>query len=137
MTSWNPAKSNWKYFQIEDQKKMSDLKNGFVPCHPFHHHLNPHPLDEKTCQGVGVVERWHGTKPFFCFDPFFLNSIWKYFQFDFARFQDVIWKLFSQEFQNRAYFLTYVIFQFSKSTKSSPKLSTYRSPCIYIRPFKI
>ena len=65
---------------------MSDLKNGFVPCHPFHHHLNPrpldekncamppfhhhlhpHPLDEKTCQGVGVeagmvVEGWHGTK---------------------------------------------------------------------------
>ena len=28
---------------------MSDLKNGFVPCHPFHHHLNPHPLDEKNC----------------------------------------------------------------------------------------
>ena len=28
---------------------MSDRKNGFVPCHPFHHHLNPHPLDEKNC----------------------------------------------------------------------------------------
>ena len=85
MTSWNPAKSNWKYFQIEDKKKVSDRKNGFVPCHPFHHHLNPHPLDkkncamppfhhllnphpldEKKCQGVGVevgmvVEGWHGT----------------------------------------------------------------------------
>ena len=38
----------------------------------------------------------------------------KYFKFDFPKFQNAILKLFIQEFQNRAYFLTYVIFQFSK-----------------------
>ena len=36
---------------------------------------------------------------------FFLFWIWKYFQFDFSRFQDAIWKILIQEFQNRAYFL--------------------------------
>ena len=47
---------------------------------------------------------------------------------DFSRFQGAIWKIFIQEFQNRAYFLTYVIFQFSKF---SLKLSTYRWDTLY------
>ena len=72
---------------------------------------------------------WHGTKPFFRSDIFFWSSIWKYFQFDFAGFQDVIWKIFIRGFQNRSYFLAYVIFQFSKF---SPNLSTYRWDTLYI-----
>ena len=45
---------------------------------------------------------------------FFLFWIKKYFQFDFPRFQGAIWKIFSQEFQNMSYFLTYVVLKIKK-----------------------
>ena len=38
---------------------------------------------------------------------FFWYSLWKYLQFYFPRFQGATWKLFSQGFQIRDYFLTY------------------------------
>ena len=44
--------------------------------------------------------------------------------------EPAIWKLFIQEFQNRAYFLAYVMFQFSNFC---PKLSTYRWDTLYNR----
>ena len=45
---------------------------------------------------------------FWNFTHFLWFSIYKYFQFNFPRFQGVIWKIFSQGFQNRSYFLIYI-----------------------------
>ena len=53
--------------------------------------------------------RWHGANFFLEFDTIFWYSTWKFFQFNFPKFQGAIWKIFSQEFQNRFYFLTYAV----------------------------
>ena len=58
------------------------------------------------------------------FDIQFKNT----FNLIFPRFQGVIWKMFSQEIQNRSYFWEYEVSRFSKL---SPKLSTYRSDTLY------
>ena len=87
---------------------------------------------KKIPPGGGGGGRWWeggaGWNFFLEFDTFFWYSIWKYFQFDFPRFQGAIWKLLSQEFQNRSYFLTYLVW---KNRKLSPKLSTYRWDTLY------
>ena len=67
------------------------------------------------CGRYGAIFFWNLT--------LFLYSIQKYFQFDFPRFQGAIWKIFSQIFQNRSYFLTYVVLKFAKL---GPNLSPYR-----------
>ena len=58
---------------------------------------------------------------------FFWYSIQEYFQFNFAKFQGAIWKVFPQDFQNRSYFLKYVVVRIAKL---SQKLSTYLSFCV-------
>ena len=63
------------------------------------------------------------------FDTFFWYSNWKYFQYNFAKFQGAIWKFFSQGFQNRSYFLEYVVLRIAKL---NPNLSTYGYDTLYI-----
>ena len=59
---------------------------------------------------------------------FFWYSNKKYFQFNFSKFQGAIWKLFTQEFQDRSYFLEYMVLRI---TKLSLNLSTYRWNTLY------
>ena len=50
------------------------------------------------------------------------------------KFQGIIWKIFSQGFQNRSSFLIHVVLKISKF---SPKLSTYRWDTLYKQFFQI
>ena len=73
---------------------------------------------------------WGGLEPncWLNLTLFFLYSNKKYFQFNFSKFQGAIWKLFTQEFQDRSYFLEYMVLRI---TKLSLNLSTYRWDTLY------
>ena len=103
---------NWiSIKRVKFQKTNSSLP---PPPTTFHHH----PL--------AIFLLFWNLTPFFDFK--FKNTS----NLIFPKFQGAIWKIFIQEFQNRAYFLAYVIFQFSKF---SPKLSTYRWDTLYVSYF--
>ena len=86
-------------------------------------------VQDETWRGSGGADPGGMVPKIFYYFFLLLFWIWKYFQFDFPRFQDAIWKILIQEFQNRAYFLPYVIFQFSKFGR---KLSTFGLDTLYI-----
>ena len=107
-------------FKLNIKKNSQHTKN-------FLHHDPHHPLAiffEILPGGGGG----HGAKIVLPFEQFFWYSIYKYFQLNFAKFQGAIWKISSQSFQNRSYFLKYVVLRIAKL---SPKLSTYRWDTLY------
>ena len=67
------------------------------------------------------------------FSEFFFSTfnlkICMYFQFNFAEFQGVIWKIFLHIFQKTSYFLKYVVLRIAKLGR---KLSAYRWDTLYI-----
>ena len=76
-----------------------------------------------SAENEGVVVVWY--QNLFAIREFFLIFN---FQFIFPQYQDAIWKIFSQGFQNRSYFLKYVVL---KNGKLSLKLSTYWWDTLY------
>ena len=71
---------------------------------------------------------WHGTKPFFRFDPFFKIQFKNTSNLILLGFKMSSESFFLQIFQNRSYFLKYVDLRIAKL---GPKLSTYRWDTLY------